>query len=171
MENQSDFIGFESSSESEISDGEITIIKPTPKAQDTSIKSVDPLTRLPTNPWVKPNRKYSSNLITYLIFNNSKLDQEIRDFDKFIHPTVAEHQMRLFTINRLRKLVHTIFDIDSDLKCFGSFETKLYLPSSDLDMVIINPRLHKPNCLYALEEGLKKYNISSQIDVIARSKV
>jgi non-canonical poly(A) RNA polymerase PAPD5/7 len=149
MENQSDFIEFEDSDKSQI--------------EEKKIVSVNPLTVLPTNPWVPSNRKYSKNLIT-------KLDQEIRDFYRYIQPSKGEHDMRLFTISRLESIVKIIYG-DSRVLVFGSFETKLYLPSSDLDIVIMNKSLQKPQCLFTLERALSKYNISSKIDVISKSKV
>lgn len=84
------------------------------------------------------------------------LDEEIRDFVRYMEPTPAEHRMRLDIIDSIRRAVHRRWpdarvrraaapslsalqqhDRDADSRCrgigaqvevFGSFATQLYLP-------------------------------------------
>ena len=117
METQDDFIGFDFDDEEEEES-----VKPVVKAKAVSgFLSVDPLTPLPIPPWVAPKRVYSKNLVTML-------DEEILDFVEYVKPTRQEHAMRLFCLHRLEQVIATIWP-EAKLCCFGSFETKLYLPS------------------------------------------
>lgn len=67
--------------------------------------------------------------------NFISMNQEILDFVQYISPTMEEHKMRLFCLHRITTAVHSIWP-DAAVQCFGSFETKLYLPTSDMDIVV-----------------------------------
>ncbi|ETO06159.1 hypothetical protein RFI_31237, partial [Reticulomyxa filosa] len=64
-----------------------------------------------------------------------RLHMELIDFNMFISPTEIEHKRRLKVIHGLKQLVKSI-DKKAKVKVFGSFKTLLYLPTSDLDVVI-----------------------------------
>lgn len=125
--------------------------------------SVDPLTPLPIPPWTPFNRIYSRNYLSFL-------DEEILDYADFVSPTDGEHNMRLFTLDRLRNQICKLWP-EAKLVCFGSFETQLYLPSSDLDCCVVETSVFVPSCLYLLRDQLNRANIALKLDVIPGTKV
>ncbi|KAI8896706.1 hypothetical protein BC833DRAFT_596525 [Globomyces pollinis-pini] len=168
MEEQDDFICFDFMGEEESG----TIVQKDSPKKNTGRKlndlaSIDPLTPLPIPPWVDTKKIYSANFVTFL-------DEEIMEYYKYVQPTEAEHQMRLLTISRLNTVVLGIWE-NCTVNCFGSFSTKLYLPSSDLDCVVngtingkqISPLIH----IKHLGNALSKSGITQKMDVIASSKV
>lgn len=68
-------------------------------------------------------------------FFAKRLNQEIGDFLEFIKPSEAEEILRQHTVKRLHELVSSLWP-DAVVECFGSFCTKLYLPTSDIDTVV-----------------------------------
>lgn len=84
-----------------------------------------------TAPWYNPSKQY--NRIPVF-----KLHEEIIQFVSFIRPTIQEHHARAGVVFRLQSLVDQIFQKNkAQVRVFGSFETELYLPSSDIDIVIL----------------------------------
>ena len=63
------------------------------------------------------------------------LHQEIEDFYTSVSPTPESHQKRLGVLERFRRTVTAVWPA-CEVKVFGSFTTGLYLPSSDLDLVM-----------------------------------
>ncbi|KAJ3274821.1 Non-canonical poly(A) RNA polymerase papd5 [Terramyces sp. JEL0728] len=124
---------------------------------DKDYLSVDPLTPLPIPPWVGKRKTYSRDYV-------KMLNQEIRDYIDYVRPTIAEHQMRIIAVKRLETVVKSLWK-QAKVCNFGSFETQLYLPSSDLDCVIIDSSLYTPQCLFELRNGLEKDGIATRIDV------
>ncbi|ORY46759.1 Nucleotidyltransferase [Rhizoclosmatium globosum] len=98
---------------------------------------------LPRPVWA--NRQYSSDL--RLMFN-----QEVQDY----------HSIRHLTIERLRFVVAKLWP-HATVQVFGSFSTKLYLPTSDVDIVII--------LLFELSVALRDHKYVSKIEVIAKARV
>lgn len=102
------------------------------------------------------------------------LHQEMLDFVKFVGPTEKEHRVRTFVISRIRKLVEKKWPTAS-LRVFGSFETKLYLPTSDIDLVVLSDPdeeiYEKPNHLRRLANWLVKARIAENIQVITSARV
>ena len=153
METQDDFIAFsESPSSPEETGDEI----PSKRSEELLLPM-----RLPE--WVQMNRKYSRNMIT-------RLDQEIIDFANYIKPTTGEITMRNFTLQRLKQIVGLLTK-EPTLYCFGSFAYDLYLPHSDLDVVVVGDDFMPPRCLNDLERMLEKHGVGRNIQVIAFSKV
>jgi DNA polymerase sigma len=150
MENQDDFIPFDQDSVHSDDSQEA--------APQRELQSVDILTPLPIPPWVPSNFDYPADLVELL-------NEEINDYIKYIKPTEVEHKLRLLTLQRLKDVVTSIFP-KAQMKVFGSFETKLYLPSSDLDVVVIDPSLRPPNCLHKLKRALEDANVTSRIEGI-----
>ncbi|KAI9015176.1 hypothetical protein BC832DRAFT_527905, partial [Gaertneriomyces semiglobifer] len=79
------------------------------------------------------------------------LHEEIDDYVHFLVPTEAEHQMRELTVKRIERLVKRLWK-DAEVRVFGSFETKLYLPTSDVDVVIICPSIPPSRTKQALTD-------------------
>ncbi|RKP34334.1 hypothetical protein BJ085DRAFT_20891, partial [Dimargaris cristalligena] len=76
------------------------------------------------------------NCFPYIHNNPCRLHNEVVDFVNYVSPTPEEHQLRLWAVERIRRVVNSLWP-SGELKVFGSFTTKLYLPHSDLDLVIL----------------------------------
>ena len=157
VENQQDFIPFDFGSESDTSE------KIDVPSSPERVNSIDVLTPLPIPPWVPDHPNYSSDLLELL-------NQEIDDYLDFVTPTDKEHTLRLIALKRLEEVLLSTFP-NCQMRTFGSFETRLYLPSSDLDVVVLDETMESPSCLYTLEDALEKAGIMSRIEVIASARV
>ncbi|KAI8050421.1 hypothetical protein BDF22DRAFT_694833 [Syncephalis plumigaleata] len=94
-----------------------------------------------------------------------KLHDEIIDFINYIEPTAEEHEMRLLVVKHIEKVAKQLWN-GAELFIFGSFDTRLYLPSSDIDVVITAPHLtglHKAR--------LKRNGVASNVRVVHKAKV
>ena len=73
------------------------------------------------------------------------LHEEILDFYEYIKPYEEEEFMRNQVVERIRAVVHRLWP-EAKVEIFGSFATKLYLPTSDIDLMIMgkweSPPLH-----------------------------
>ena len=76
--------------------------------------------------WLRPGG-YSDGVVGF--------HQEIEDFYRSVCPSPESHQIRLGVIERFRRTVTAVWP-GCEVKVFGSFATGLYLPSSDLDLVM-----------------------------------
>lgn len=65
------------------------------------------------------------------------LHMELIDFGMYISPSEKEHKMRINLIKRLKNVFRSLWP-KCKVKVFGSMKTQLYLPTSDIDMVIFN---------------------------------
>jgi len=83
---------------------------------------------------------------------------EIVDFIEYIRPQPYEHAARRYVIQNIRNLIHGLFP-DTDVRVFGSFAAELYLPTSDIDLVIISRD-------YALL-GVHKYGSRSSLQKVS----
>ncbi|XP_054719533.1 terminal nucleotidyltransferase 4B-like [Uloborus diversus] len=111
-------------------------------------------------PWKKKD-DYSYGIIG--------LHEEIEDFYEVMRPTEFEVEVRLRVIEHISSIVHALWPY-AIVEVFGSFRTGLYLPSSDIDMVIIGEWKGLP--LSTLSEELTKNGIlSSDITIIANATV
>ncbi|KAI8911735.1 hypothetical protein EDD86DRAFT_188649, partial [Gorgonomyces haynaldii] len=98
-----------------------------------------------------------------------RLNQEIDDYLQYMSPSQEEHQLRIWALERLEQVVSKTFP-GSETKVFGSFATKLYLPSSDLDVVVLAQVDNKIG-LRRLHKALEKADIMSRIELILGAKV
>ncbi|KAI8829893.1 hypothetical protein BJ741DRAFT_621732 [Chytriomyces cf. hyalinus JEL632] len=133
---------------------------------DDGINDRDPLEilyELPQPVWVEDSRKYSKNLC-------EMFSQEVEDYVAYISPTAAEHSVRHLTIERLRHVVSRLWPT-AEVNVFGSFSTKLYLPTSDVDIVIMGTDLRAPASLFELSVALRDHGISRNLLVISKAKV
>jgi non-canonical poly(A) RNA polymerase PAPD5/7 len=177
MEAQEDFIAFDAAAELDEEVIEDTDLNPPGENKgnvphnrqslgnkhENDILSSKLLFRIKTPEWVPMDQEYSKNFIT-------RLDQEIMDFVRYIQPTEAEINMRKLALWRLDQLVKAIFK-DSKLYSFGSYAYDLFLPHSDIDVVVVSEYAFVPNCLSTLESELINYGIGKNITVISNSKV
>lgn len=56
-----------------------------------------------------------------------RLNMEAKAFVHYISPTLPEHELRLTTIELIRRTIQSRWS-DADVQCFGSVGTGLYLP-------------------------------------------
>ncbi|ANZ75713.1 BA75_03077T0 [Komagataella pastoris] len=118
-------------------------------------------------PWIK-NRDHSKQLEL-----SDWLTLEIKDFINYISPSIAEIEARNNAVKRLRKEITTNLWSDCYVNVFGSFATDLYLPGSDIDMVITSDsgKYCAKSYLYQLSSFLRSKNLGVNIETIARAKV
>lgn len=102
-----------------------------------------------------------------------RLSREISDFCAWMMPTVEEEQARKACIRRVEEITTKLFP-GSELKVFGSQETGLYLPTSDIDLVIFttNAFIEKPP-LKRLARAIDQAGIAEKgsIKTISKARV
>eukprot|EP01018_Ginkgo_biloba_P003375 Gb_02324 [translate_table: standard] len=99
------------------------------------------------------------------------LHQEIANFCQFVSPTPEEQAARLAAVERVSEVIKFIWP-HCQVKVFGSFETGLYLPSSDIDVVILHSDVRIPqNGLQALAKALSQKSVAHKIQVIGKARV
>jgi len=77
-------------------------------------------------PWVREGG-YTSDVVG--------LHHEIRDFLKYISPTDKEKRMREQVVKRIQSVILDLWPY-ARVEVFGSYKTGLYLPTSDVDLVV-----------------------------------
>ncbi|KAL3859774.1 hypothetical protein ACJMK2_009968 [Sinanodonta woodiana] len=98
-------------------------------------------------PWKK--RNYAADV--------TGLHDEIKDFFEYNSPNAAEANMRNDVVNRIRAVVKEMWP-KAQVEVFGSFKTGLYLPTSDIDLVVFGEWNTLP--LHQLEKALREKGIS-----------
>ncbi|XP_031785013.1 non-canonical poly(A) RNA polymerase protein Trf4-1 isoform X1 [Nasonia vitripennis] len=113
-------------------------------------------------PWRIPGKHYSRGVLG--------LHEEIEDFFTYMCPTNEEHLLRVKVIKRIENVIYDLWP-DSKVEIFGSFRTGLYLPTSDIDLVVIGMWTNLP--LHTLERALIDQNIvePSSVKVLDRASV
>lgn len=100
------------------------------------------------------------------------LTLEIKDFVNYISPSKDEIVTRNAVINKLKKNINQFWP-KTQAHVFGSCATDLYLPGSDIDMVVISTTgdYESRQRLYSLASYLRKNKLAKNIEVIATAKV
>lgn len=65
-----------------------------------------------------------------------RLHEEIDHFFEYMSPTPEEHEMRAEVVKRIETIILSKWK-EAKVEIFGSYRTGLYLPTSDIDLVII----------------------------------
>lgn len=105
------------------------------------------------------------SLFDYVILNFSlslslsRLHEEIKDFYEYISPRPEEEHMRQEVVTRIHRVIKDLWP-NAEVQVFGSFRTGLYLPTSDIDLVIFGHWETLP--LWTLEEALRKRKIADE---------
>lgn len=117
-------------------------------------------------PWVKGHDHSKQREIA------DWLTMEIKDFVNYISPSKDEIVVRNSVVNTL-KLSITTFWPATQAHVFGSCATDLYLPGSDIDMVIVSSSgdYEQRSRLYQLSSHLRTHKLAKNIEVIATAKV
>lgn len=100
------------------------------------------------------------------------LTKEIKDFVAYVSPSEAEIHARNDAVTRIRKVVTKMW-YDAEVRVFGSYATDMYLPGSDIDMVILSDsgKYDSRAYLYQLSSRLKSSGIATSVEVIAKARV
>lgn len=115
-------------------------------------------------PWTAGNRYDNDNMTL-------RLHEEILDFCNYISPTVEEERIREGLVKRLNKVVKEVWP-SAQLKVFGSFVTKLYLPFSDMDMVVFGATAKgSESVLDTLASRLRDDGIGEKMQVISKARI
>ncbi|AET39001.1 uncharacterized protein Ecym_3523 [Eremothecium cymbalariae DBVPG len=170
LDKNDDFIGFSSSDEEHGANGEH-------QSSDTSSSYEEETTEQEVS---APKVMQLNNDYPWILnHDHSKqkeiadwLTLEIKDFVSYISPNREEIRKRNDAITKIRKAVKSFWP-DSDLHCFGSYATDLYLPGSDIDCVVNSKSGDKDNknALYSFASYLRKNGLASQVSVIAKARV
>ncbi|XP_036390872.1 terminal nucleotidyltransferase 4B-like isoform X2 [Megalops cyprinoides] len=103
-------------------------------------------------PW--KTRNYSEGILG--------LHEEINDFYEYMSPRPEEERMRMEVVERIERVIKELWP-SADVQIFGSFSTGLYLPTSDIDLVVFGKWDNLP--LWTLEEALRKQNVADENSV------
>ncbi|XP_068616238.1 terminal nucleotidyltransferase 4A-like [Brachionichthys hirsutus] len=90
------------------------------------------------------------------------LHEEIVDFFNFISPRPEEEAMRRGVVSRIEGVIKDLWPT-ARVEIFGSFSTGLYLPTSDIDLVVFGKWIHPP--LQELEQALKRDNVAGSYPI------
>ncbi|KAJ0406815.1 hypothetical protein P43SY_008837 [Pythium insidiosum] len=97
------------------------------------------------------------------------LHEEILDFVRFMSPTPEELDRRRELVDEMTALVTSLWD-GATMDTFGSHRTQLFLPNSDIDIVIFGvPSGTKP--LFELAERLEALDMVSYLEVIDKARI
>ncbi|XP_076611163.1 terminal nucleotidyltransferase 4A isoform X2 [Chaetodon auriga] len=103
-------------------------------------------------PW--KTRKYNPGVLG--------LHEEVMDFYNFMSPRPEEAAMRKEVVNRIEMIIKELWPT-ADVQIFGSFSTGLYLPTSDIDLVVFGKWERPP--LQELEQALRKHNVAEPFSI------
>lgn len=113
--------------------------------------------------WFRGGRRFRSPML--------QLHKEILDFCDFISPSAEEQSSRTAAVKAVSNVIKHIWP-QCKVEVFGSFRTGLFLPTSDIDVVIFDSRVKTPQVgLYALAKALSQKGVAKKIQVIAKARV
>ncbi|KAI0672801.1 hypothetical protein C8Q78DRAFT_970483 [Trametes maxima] len=101
------------------------------------------------------------------------LHNEVEAFVNYISPTPVEDEVRSLVVALVSQAVVKSYP-DAQVLPFGSYETKLYLPLGDIDLVIYSnsmARMDKVSVLHSLANIMKRSGITDRVTIIGKAKV
>lgn len=99
------------------------------------------------------------------------LHEEIIDFYDFIRPTEEEKAAQREVVQKLEQVARTIWP-EARIKVFGSVETGLWLPNSDIDAVVFtDPEDDSRELINTFSEALLRRKIPAQLERILTARV
>ncbi|MCJ1392191.1 hypothetical protein MMC18_005058 [Xylographa bjoerkii] len=110
-----------------------------------------------------------------------RLHKEIIDFYEFVKPQEHEQVIRQELLDRLRNVIQA-WRADLEVHSFGSFAAGLYLPTADMDLVVLSKDFRNHGLpsvcrsgtqMWKLADYLQKHDIAEpwSIEVVAGAKV
>ncbi|CAG2190522.1 PAPD5_7 [Mytilus edulis] len=105
-------------------------------------------------PWKPKDKMYSPDVIG--------LHEEIKNFYDYMSPTLEEANMRNEVVGRIKEVIQELWP-EAKMEIFGSFRTGLYLPTSDIDLVVFGKWENLP--LFTLEKALLERGITDRKDL------
>ncbi|KAF9283557.1 hypothetical protein BGZ68_005271 [Mortierella alpina] len=163
MKNGTDFIAFDFSDDD--GSGDMTKSVGQKRKRSPNHDSEDDLPAFPEGcPWM--GRTIYSDMRSV----PAMLTQELKDFVRYISPTDEEHKVRLYVLKRIEQSVQSIWP-DAQVAVFGSFDTKLYLPTSDMDIVVLRDRDITKQDLHTLAGHFRKGMVGMDIRTIVGARV
>lgn len=96
------------------------------------------------------------------------LHEEIVDLVAYLSPTAAEARMREGVVARITEVVHQLWP-KAVVEVLGSYRNGVYLPTSDIDLVVTGRWPTLP--LRTLANALQREGIPSKMTVIAKARV
>ncbi|XP_042483611.1 terminal nucleotidyltransferase 4B [Macadamia integrifolia] len=113
--------------------------------------------------WFRANGRFKSPML--------QLHKEILDFCSFLSPTPEEQASRAQAVDCVSEVIKYIWP-HCRVEVFGSYRTGLYLPTSDIDVVILESKVNSPQIgLKALSRALSQRGIAKKIQVIGKARV
>ncbi|KAG1940159.1 terminal nucleotidyltransferase 4A-like isoform X1 [Pimephales promelas] len=103
-------------------------------------------------PWA--TRRYSLGV--------NGLHEEIVDFYHFMSPRPEEEAMRRDVVSRIEAVIKNLWPT-AKVEIFGSFSTGLYLPTSDIDLVVFGKWEQAP--LQQLDQALRQNNVAEPFSI------
>ena len=98
-----------------------------------------------------------------------QLHEEIIDFYHFIKPNASERQAHKNIVDRLSQITSEVWP-DSSLELFGSVKTGLWVPNSDIDVVLV-ARGTSNAILQKLHKEIKKADLASHLEKVFSATV
>ncbi len=98
------------------------------------------------------------------------LHEEILDFAHFMAPTEAEIAARNKIVGQLTGIAKGRWP-SCELQVFGSFSSGLFIPSSDIDMVLFNSGSSPVDALNELARALRRTALYRDIVVISKARI
>ncbi|KAF8931786.1 hypothetical protein BGZ47_011694 [Haplosporangium gracile] len=95
--------------------------------------------------------------------------QEIKDFAEYLKPTPEEHAIRTYIFKAVEEFVANLWS-GAKVHVYGSFNTQLYLPGSDMDIVIVMDT-EKTGVLRTLANKIRSTGFGVHVEVILQTKV
>ncbi|OWZ14815.1 Poly(A) RNA polymerase [Phytophthora megakarya] len=118
---------------------------------------------LENRPWMGDRKGYFNKNVYEC------LHEEIMDFVSFISPTEEERNSRTQLVEEMRDVVKSLWP-EATVETFGSHYTQMFLPQSDIDMVLFGvPEGKEP--LYELAECLEEKELVSYLEVIDKARI
>ncbi len=103
-----------------------------------------------------------------------RLHEEVLDLVDAFRPTNRERALRAAAVANLAAVVRTLWKA-ARVHTFGSFDTGVFLPSSDVDLVVMNAggasKPHQVAGLRQIEWALREKNVGHSLELISKAKV
>lgn len=99
--------------------------------------------------------------------NAQGLHEEIKDFYEYMKPRQSDKIMRMAVVERVRRIIVKKWP-DVTVEAFGSFPTELYLPTSDIDIMVFGSWTKLP--LFSFEEEFRREDIACEDSLLVLDK-